>query len=339
MKNDAAAFQRIIGPLADIPAQVAAMGGDSSKVFDGSNVVASDLTIGNLVPYAEILKLLVNAAEITRCPHFGLLLGQNYDHTSLGVLGTLIANAPTLGEAFQDYVNLQIGQSRAAAVYSYQRDDTYFLGYGIYEPNNSGSWHAYDLAIAMASNMVANLSGGEAAPDEILISHRAPQDRRPYEQILEVPPRFNQIHTGISLSDAAIRCRVQGASPQLRRQALEQLTNIAEFTLADAAPRVRHFVRAAICRGDVTMSAIGRHLGIHVKTLERRLEGEGTSFEKIRDEVRFAVSRELLDLTDLPISDIADALSYATHSAYDHAFKRWSNMAPTEWRSRNARNS
>ena len=88
--------------------------------------------------------------------------------------------------------------------------------------------------------------------------------------------------------------------------------------------------------GDVTMSSLAQQLGLHPKTMERRLATEGNSFEKIRDEVRYTVARDLLELTDLPVSEVAFALSFAGHSTFDHAFKRWSGMTPTEWRMKNA---
>jgi AraC-like DNA-binding protein len=336
MQNRAAPFQRIIGPLAEIPAQLEKMGVDSARAFAGLDIGPSDLAIGNLVPYAEILRLLANSARISDCPHFGLLLGQEHDHTSLGILGQLMANAPTLGEALQDYVNWQIGLSRAAAACLYRGGEYFSFGYGIYEREAPGSWQVYDLTIIVGLNMVASLSGGTAAPEEILICHRPPQDRRPYERILRCTPRFDQSQNSLILPEHVMLSRIPGANPLARATALEGLTAMAGPDFSRMSARARHYLRGAICMGDVTMSALSSHLGVHPKTLERRLEAEGTSFELMRDEVRYAVARDLLELTDLPIGEIALALSYATHSTFDHAFKRWSTMAPSEWRSKNA---
>ncbi|MCH5376788.1 MAG: helix-turn-helix domain-containing protein, partial [Planctomycetes bacterium] len=54
--------------------------------------------------------------------------------------------------------------------------------------------------------------------------------------------------------------------------------------------------------------------------------------ETIKDDVRFAVARELLSLTSLPIGDIATTLDFASPSAVIHAFQRWSGTSPTTWR-------
>jgi AraC-like DNA-binding protein len=80
------------------------------------------------------------------------------------------------------------------------------------------------------------------------------------------------------------------------------------------------------------MDGMARSLGLVPRTLRRQLSAEGTVFETIRDDVRFNAARELLALTDLPVGEIADALAFASHSAFGQAFRRWSGSSPTAWR-------
>ena len=71
---------------------------------------------------------------------------------------------------------------------------------------------------------------------------------------------------------------------------------------------------------------------IDVRTLSRHLAAEGTSFQTLLDEVRFAMAGELLTVTDPEIGDIAKALSYSAHSPFVDAFRRWSGVTPSDWR-------
>ena len=64
----------------------------------------------------------------------------------------------------------------------------------------------------------------------------------------------------------------------------------------------------------------------------RRLEAEGVTFEQLKDEVRLAVSRDLLARTEMAVSDVAAALGYATPSAFVRAFRRWTGKSPSLWR-------
>ena len=54
--------------------------------------------------------------------------------------------------------------------------------------------------------------------------------------------------------------------------------------------------------------------------------------EQLKDEVRLAVSRELLARTDIAASDVAAALGYATPNAFVRAFRRWTGSSPSVWR-------
>ena len=97
---------------------------------------------------------------------------------------------------------------------------------------------------------------------------------------------------------------------------------------------LRHCMKPLLMQDEYALDAIARRLKIYPRTLNRRLLDEGTSFAEIRDEARFRLAQELLALTDLPIGDVAAALSYSFHGNFVRAFRRWGGMTPSEWRSR-----
>ena len=79
---------------------------------------------------------------------------------------------------------------------------------------------------------------------------------------------------------------------------------------------------------------IARQLHIHERTLNRRLQEEGTSFRHELDFVRYEMARQFLAESAIPIAKIATALNYADVSAFNRAFKRWTGMTPSQWRIR-----
>lgn len=97
---------------------------------------------------------------------------------------------------------------------------------------------------------------------------------------------------------------------------------------------VRHLLRPLLLVGQGRMEDVAAQLGLHPRTLRRRLRQEGTSFDALKDEVRHAAARELLMLGALGIADIAFTLDYASVSSFVHAFRRWSGMPPGLWRER-----
>ena len=173
---------------------------------------------------------------------------------------------------------------------------------------------------------------GAARPAEVLYAFRRPADINPYSKFFNVPIRFDQPETGLVLSLSALAAPI----PDARAKELERLKlQAAADPPSDRlwTDRVRHAIRATLICGDVTNESAAANLGLGVRALSRRLEAEATSFHRILDDIRYATARELLTVTDLPIGEIADALSYSAHSPLVDAFRRWSGVTPSEWRS------
>lgn len=80
-----------------------------------------------------------------------------------------------------------------------------------------------------------------------------------------------------------------------------------------------------------SMQTIADELHLDPRTLRRRLTGEATSYRDVIAEVRRARAEQLLAGTD-SIEVIACTLGYAETSSFTHAFKKWTGLAPSEFR-------
>jgi AraC-like DNA-binding protein len=78
---------------------------------------------------------------------------------------------------------------------------------------------------------------------------------------------------------------------------------------------------------------VARELQMSVRTLQRRLSDESTSFAEVLDEVREQVARELMRRTDIPLAEIAHRLDFADFATFSRAFKRWTGVSPGAFRS------
>ena len=76
---------------------------------------------------------------------------------------------------------------------------------------------------------------------------------------------------------------------------------------------------------------IANAVGLHERTLHRRLQTSGTTFRQELDRVRESLSVQLLESTSLPVCDIAASVGYADSSTFIRAFRRWTGFSPTSW--------
>ena len=69
------------------------------------------------------------------------------------------------------------------------------------------------------------------------------------------------------------------------------------------------------------------------RTMRRKLEGEGTSFGEILDDVRASLASEYLKTTKMTTEDIASLVGFSDAANFRRAFRRWTGKAPKEFRS------
>ena len=78
---------------------------------------------------------------------------------------------------------------------------------------------------------------------------------------------------------------------------------------------------------------VAKNLNMSARTLRRKLREENTSFRQLVDELRRDFALRYLRDTDLTVEDIAEALGFSDAANFRHAFRRWTNTAPHEFRS------
>lgn len=81
-----------------------------------------------------------------------------------------------------------------------------------------------------------------------------------------------------------------------------------------------------------SLETLARALNTTATTLARRLDEEGTRYQRIKDELRRDQAIALLSGTRRSIDDIALALGYEDPSAFYRGFRRWTGSAPGAYR-------
>jgi AraC-like DNA-binding protein len=94
------------------------------------------------------------------------------------------------------------------------------------------------------------------------------------------------------------------------------------------ARRVRAALHEAIPSGLTTMEAVARKLAVSKRTLQRRIEAEGTSFQQILKETRESLACHYLEKTSLPASEISFLLGFDEPNSFYRAFRSWTGRTP-----------
>jgi AraC-like DNA-binding protein len=73
-------------------------------------------------------------------------------------------------------------------------------------------------------------------------------------------------------------------------------------------------------------------LNVSPRTLHRQLKEEGASLQQLKDEVRFALAKDLLYRTDKPVKQVATAAGFGSDKSFIRAFRQWTGTSPAEFR-------
>lgn len=319
-----------VGGLAEIPALLRSLGADPQPVLaaaglDEASVAGMDNRIGS-----EALDRLLEAGIVaSRCAHFGLLLGERWHLSHFGILGELMLHSPTVGDALHTFAVLQHLNSDVGAAFLLESGDTVALSLTVYRGRMRQTDHIYDVAMAVACNLLRELCPGHWTAQEVLLSRSAPADVSPYRQILRARVRFDQTYSAVRFSSRWLTQPLPRADADKHRALAAGLEAQDNTTLV---PRLHCALRLLLIQGNCSGDALAQVLALHRRTLNRRLRAQGTTFQELPDEVRLEVARQLLGQTGTPIKEIATALCYADVSAFMHAFRRWTGTTPVQFR-------
>jgi AraC-like DNA-binding protein len=321
-----AAIPRILQQLGYDPDDVLAELGIDSSLFDDPD---------HLVSYSMRSRLLRQCVQKTRCEHFGLLIGQQAGLPAFGWIGYLVQQSPTVTTALRTLVHYAHLHVRGGLICFEERDDDAFLGYSIYQPDTEAREQITDGAVAIAYNIMRQLAGPEWYPTNVIFSHRKPADLRPYKNFFKAPLRFNAGNSGVVFSRSWLQQPVPEADPELHRLLLKQVEQLAAGAGPGFVEEVQRVLHSVLITHKPTADQIAEFFSIHPRTLHRRLQAHETSFQQLVDKTRSEMARQMLESSEIEITEIGERLHYADASAFARAFRRWEGTTPAKWRQQN----
>jgi AraC-like DNA-binding protein len=118
------------------------------------------------------------------------------------------------------------------------------------------------------------------------------------------------------------------------RSALQAIASRRVLRLTKRTPysvRVREqLVKLGPCvRSD--MSQVAHALGLSVRSLRRRLESEGETFNAVANEAAAIIAKHLLEDKHKSIQEAAFEMGFADASGFHRAFKRWTGVTPRSY--------
>ena len=274
------------------------------------------------------------AVDATSDPAFGIEVARHTTYQTFHALGFSLATSATLREALERVVRFFAIVTDAADMRLEDGHTGARLTVHLRESANPAD-EAVDAFVAAAVRLCRTLVGRSFSPLAVELRRKAPADPAPFTRYFRVPVTFGAPLDALTLDKAALETRLLTANAEIARANDAVIAgHLARLENSRLAPRVRQAIEEQLPQGEPDPEAIARRLAVSLRSLQRKLAEEGTSFATLLDETRSALARGYLDADRYTVSEITYLLGFAGVSGFSNAFKRWTGESPSAYRRR-----
>ena len=288
------------------------------------------------VPFAKYIDLMRAAKELSGDPSLALHYGEVSIHevSIVGLIGQASESGPETFAQLNRYVPLVVDVDMPAGALRFQirreRGGLWFVDTRttlLDFPELTESWAAQFACGPRHLNMPQWVK-------EVHVSHAAPGHAAEYERVLRAPVVFNAGWNALRIDESL----PQRTASILPRYVFGVLTDHADNLLRElentksTRGRVENLLLPILHKGDVGMDIIADKMALSRQTLFRKLKAEGTTFEKVLDELRYRLAVDYLRARKVSVHETAYLVGFSDPAAFSRAFKRWTGTSPREVR-------
>jgi AraC-like DNA-binding protein len=315
---------------------VTTLGGNPAALLAASRIEPLALDDRNgFIPYVTMAELLEMAAVELNCPDFGMRLAAVQEGTKvMGPLEVAMRNSPTLGAAFR-YCTDHVHAYSSALQVCFEKlpdDSRVFMHFDIVLPGLTNQRQAMEHAFLLTQHATQAISAGQARAREIWFTHEPLAPLSAYRNHFKATVRFGQVMSGLFFEEQDFEVSVPDADPQLHEIATSFIDDRFPTAALSVSARVRSIIARLLVEGNCTHERVASALGLHPRTLQRRLREEQESFESIKDNVRRDVALRYLRQPNVSLVRVTEILGYSETSVLSRSCHRWFSASPRQLR-------
>lgn len=285
---------------------------------------------GELIDTAQYETLYQYAEQQLGRKTIGFEFGQSIDADRWGILGYIAFTSPNIQIALDHQRHFQTLVGNLGTPIQERHNGQLCLKW---MPAYHCSHHTVEEILTGWAALAMKLGQLPIKPTCIFFNHDAPDDIACYQHFFQCDVQFNCDYHGILVSSDHLDIPFTRHDPTIN-QLLIQQANKQLNTLAEQLPVevVTKFITNQLPLGVPEIEDAAKHLQISVRTLQRKLSEHQLTFSGLIDQIRKELALSYLKETNTRVIYIAQMLGFSEQSAFQRAFKRWTEQTPKQYR-------
>jgi AraC-like DNA-binding protein len=179
-----------------------------------------------------------------------------------------------------------------------------------------------------------DLTGKDLSPVEVRLPLSQPTDSTPYRDFFRGTILFEADGAGLTFRASELNLPIPDADLCLLKYLEDYAQGLLEaHPIQDSlVSQIWRILMVRLPAGDPGIEGVAESLGLTVRTVQRRLKEQGTSYRELLDLFRQKTAQKLLANPRVAIKEIGFLLGYQDLGAFYRAFRRWEGCSPLDYR-------
>ena len=275
----------------------------------------------------------VQAAERRNDPCFGLHVAERLRPMAVNLAGYLLMSSASVRHGLDRVSHYQKLVFGAEWIQLLDRGPLTAIRIGIAKGEPAQGRIQTEYAAALILKLVDWVTADDTRASQVHFRHEPAVNHSEYERVLRCPVKFGCPYDELTLARSSLDQPSLHANPEIaelhERYAKQHL---AEWGEASVAREVKTLLMSDLDRRTCELSRVARQLHMSARTLQRRLAGEGTSYQELLDSLRKELCLQHLANPEIGLSEIAYLAGFSDTSALTRAVRRWTGQSPLAFR-------
>ncbi|MDL2243786.1 AraC family transcriptional regulator [Bacteroidales bacterium OttesenSCG-928-J19] len=310
----------------DVDAILAEFGTDISVLI---NPVAK-LDAGILGRYFEKL------VESKKDSRIGLKSGFLIPFNLIAAFFNLYRNSKTVGDLFMEMEN-HTSTANTISCYSVRTDER-FVYYEVLIDGDFSSKYPVaarqwmEMQYGMALQYAYGYTGRFIQPVEVHSVYGKEGRTDKLEEYLNCPIKFNQKKQTLIFRKSILELPVTTTNKEHFSLFENTMSHIGYYNQINSLSNVvRRYLMHSLSTSELSLKPVAARFNMSERNLQRKLKAEGTSYQKILDDLRMELAQKYLR-QHIPLTEVTFLLGFETQSAFNKFFSKHFDMTPSQFK-------